>query len=300
MKAGPFALIATAALAAVAAAQTGMVRKVAPGVYYRESDPAKRIIANTGWIVLRDYTVVIDANYPWGARAVLEDVRKTTDKPVRFVFNTHYHSDHSFGNAVFAGAGAVVICSEACGEESLRKNGPRWELESQGPGAGPMLKHERLDHPQLLFPERFTLNDGSRRVEFIRMGPAHTLGDSVVWLPQERILFTGDLFVNGPSNNVADPDADLDRWLQVLDSLARYDAAVIIPGHGPPATSKTINGQRAFLRDLIDSVRAGIQRGAGVDELVRSIDLSAHEPWGSRARTNEACIRALHSRFTGK
>ena len=74
-------------------------------MFYREAEPEKRIIANTGWIVFQDYVMVIDANFPWGARAVLNDLRQTTDKPIRFVFNTHYHGDHSQGKQRVDGRG---------------------------------------------------------------------------------------------------------------------------------------------------------------------------------------------------
>src|ERR1035438_3641566 len=73
--------------------QPSQVKEIAPGVFVRQEDGQKRIIANCGWVVFRDYVLVIDANFPWGARAILNEVRRTTDKPVRFVFDTHYRSE---------------------------------------------------------------------------------------------------------------------------------------------------------------------------------------------------------------
>src|SRR6202048_4191156 len=84
--------------------QPSLVHEIAPGVFVRLAEPEKKIIANAGWVVFRDYVLVIDANYPWGARAILADVRKTTSKPIRFVFDTHYHGDHAFGNSVWVDA----------------------------------------------------------------------------------------------------------------------------------------------------------------------------------------------------
>src|SRR3981189_2245268 len=109
-----------------AASQPSLVREVAPGVFVRLAEPDKKIIANTGWIVFRDYVLVIDANYPWGAREVLADLRKTTNKPIRFVFDTHYHADHAFGNSLFVDAGATIICSQDCVAESKKKNTAAW------------------------------------------------------------------------------------------------------------------------------------------------------------------------------
>src|SRR6202162_210394 len=101
-----------------AASEVNLVREIAPDVFVRLAEPDKKIIANAGWIVFRDYVLVIDANYPWGARAILADLRKTTKKPIRFVFDTHYHADHSFGNSEFVDAGVTVVCSQDCMAES--------------------------------------------------------------------------------------------------------------------------------------------------------------------------------------
>src|ERR1700733_12908463 len=100
MKRGPLAGIFLALLSvaflSIGSGQSNKVHQLAPGVYYREADPAKHIIANGGWVVFRDYVLGIDANYPWGAKETLNDVRSTTNKPIRYVFDTHYHADHLF------------------------------------------------------------------------------------------------------------------------------------------------------------------------------------------------------------
>src|SRR5690242_19888010 len=84
------------------------VRELAPGIFFWQGDHVLRKPANCTWVVFKDYVLVIDANFPWAAREILAEIRRTTDKPVRFVFNTHYHSDHTFGNSVFVDAGASV------------------------------------------------------------------------------------------------------------------------------------------------------------------------------------------------
>jgi len=99
-----FSVLLTGAFYYEAASQSNLINQVAPGVYYRTVEPSKNIIANTGWVVFRDYVLVIDANFPWGAKSILPDIRKTTDKPVRYVFDTHYHGDHAWGNSVWVDA----------------------------------------------------------------------------------------------------------------------------------------------------------------------------------------------------
>src|SRR5437667_7980449 len=130
-----------------AASEGNLVREIAPGVFVRLAEPEKKILANTGWVVFRDYVLVIDANFPWGARAILADLRKTTDKPVRFVFDTHYHGDHAFGNSVWVDAGATILCSRECVAESRAKNPAAW---AKGPGTRELsLKSVRLEHRQI-------------------------------------------------------------------------------------------------------------------------------------------------------
>jgi len=109
--AAAFAILLACAFLRDGASQSNFTQQLAPGVFYRAADRENKIIANAGWIVFRDYVLVIDANYPWGARAILGDVRKTTSKPIRFVFDTHYHADHSFGNSVWVDAGATIYFS---------------------------------------------------------------------------------------------------------------------------------------------------------------------------------------------
>ena len=291
-----FAVLLVGASRSVGSSQPNLVRQIAPGVFYREAERDKRIIANTGWVVFRDYVLVIDANFPWGARAILQDLRKTTDKPIRFVFDTHYHSDHTFGNSVFTGAGATIICSEDCVAESRAKNTPAWARNKETGEYS--LQPYRLEHPQIAFRDSMVLDDGTRRVEMTLAGPGHTRGDAVAYLPAERILFTGDLCVNSAGNNIADPDADPGNWVRALDNLARKDITIVVPGHGAQGTAETIRGQRAYLADLIGQVRAGIARGATVDQLEKQIDLSRHRPWGEDPNRNRPAIRAVYAKFS--
>lgn len=271
------------------------MKEIAPGVFVREEEVEKRIIANSGWVVFRDYVLAIDANFPWGARAILDDVRRTTGKPVRYVFDTHYHSDHAFGNSVFVDAGATAVSSEDAAAESREKNPALWKAY---PGTGEYdLKAFRLEHPQIRFRDRLVFDDGTRRVELLRMGPAHTRGDAVAWLPKERVLFTGDLVVNRPGHKVDDPDANLDSWVRVLDALALKDVAIVVPGHGPLGTVETIRGDRAFLADMINQIRAGIARGQSLEEIEKQADLSRHHPWGDNPDRVRLYIRGMYPKL---
>ncbi len=275
--------------------QSSLVHELAPGVFVRLAEPDKQIIANSGWIVFRDYVLVIDANYPWGAEAILKDIRKTTNKPVRFAFDTHYHADHSFGNSVFVDAGATIVCSQDCTEESRRKNPAEWN-DDKGKGEFD-LKKWRLEHPQASFPDHMTFDDGEHRVELRRVGPAHTLGDAIAYLPKERILFTGDLCVTSAMNNLADPDADPEKWVTTLDRLQQMTVTTLVPGHGPMGNIGSIAPQRKYLAAMIDGVNKGIASGQSSDALAQSLDLTGYLPNGTNANGNRVSIRAVYAKL---
>src|SRR5688572_7359123 len=201
-------------------AQKPLVKELTSGVYYYFGDELQKKSANCLWIVFREYVLVIDANYPWGAEEIIREIRKTTTKPIRFVFNTHYHHDHSFGNSVFVDSGATIVSTKQTASEMKILGQHEWDQNYSGQS----LKGYRREFPSLTFDHRLVFDDGKHRVELINMGQAHTMGDGVAYLPKEKILVTGDLFVNGNpwGNNVADPHADYDRWLTVLDTLAAW------------------------------------------------------------------------------
>jgi glyoxylase-like metal-dependent hydrolase (beta-lactamase superfamily II) len=262
----------------------------------RLAEPDKRIIANSGWIVFRDYVLVIDANYPWGARAILSDLRKTTGKPIRFVFDTHYHGDHAFGNSEMIDAGATIVCSAECVAESREKNPQAWSQDTaQGEFA---LKQWRLEHPQVSFPERMVIDDGTHRVELSRVGPGHTRGDSIAYLPKERILFTGDLCVTRPGNNVADKDADPENWVRALERLEKMNVATLVPGHGPIGNHASFEPQRKYLAAMIAGVKAGIQRGQTADQIAQTLDLTGFHPNGEDVARNQVSVRAVFAKMS--
>ncbi len=270
--------------------ESNLVQQIAPGIYWRMAEPEKRIIANSGWVVFRDWVLVIDANFPWGARPLLEAIRKTTDKPVRHVFDTHYHSDHAFGNSVFVDAGATVIASEATTAESREKNPAAWAKGGGNDG--------RLEHPQIAFRSKLVLDDGNRRVELISVGPSHTRGDSVAYLPKEKILFPGDLCLTRAGNFVGDPDVNFEGWVRALDALSLMDVGILIPGHGPQGTAAALRGQRNYFADMMTQVRTAISNGVSLNQLQSQIDLSAHNPWGQDAARNRTAIEAIYGQLS--
>jgi glyoxylase-like metal-dependent hydrolase (beta-lactamase superfamily II) len=298
-------------LLVAARSQERKVFELAPGVFFWQGDTSIRRPSNCTWVLFKDYVVVIDANFPWGAREILPEIRRTTKLPIRFVFNTHYHADHTFGSGIFEDTGATIVCSRECMAELRTKGEADWRNQvlnrAQRPNASPhdkavaeetLAKRYRIVYPTLLFDEKMAFDDGERRLELIRMGPGHSKGDAVAYLPREKILVTGDLCVNWTSgNNVGDQDADHDNWVGALNKMAQWDVKIVVPGHGQPGNIETLKGQSAYLRDMIDQVRAGIQASKTADRLAQEVDLSHHHPFGARSSAN--AVRTIYRKLTG-
>ncbi len=285
----------TALLIGAALSQTSRVRELAPGVFYWQGDRDQRKPANCGWVVFNDYVLVIDANYPWGAKEILSEIRRTSNKPIRFVFNTHYHGDHAYGGSLFTAQGATIVCSEDCAAESRTKGQQGWDNDK---GEGEYsLKPYTLAHPTITFPQKMAFDDGVHRVELIKVGPGHSKGDSVAYLPKEKLLFTGDLVVNWKSgNNMADADADHANWAHAVQSMAAWDVATVIPGHGGLGGKALLHGQAAYVADMWQQVTAGKKQGKSEDQLAREIDLSRHGNWSADAARNATSIRAMYKK----
>ncbi|HXH50565.1 MAG TPA: MBL fold metallo-hydrolase [Terriglobia bacterium] len=239
-------------------AEASKADQVAPDVYFHQgvvSDTADAV-CNNGWIIFEDYVLVIDANFPAGAKLIISRIRSLTDKPIRFAFDTHHHGDHAYGNQVFVENGAVPVAHTGVIEEMKRyetgyygsKPGA-WEDAAKGRAD---LRTSRLKPPSVLFSKDLFFDDGKHRVELLHLGVGHTHGDALAWLPKERILFTGDVCVNGPYNYVG--DGDVGKWSATLGEARKLGAKVVCTGHGPRSVATVLEDQQAFFKQLQEQV----------------------------------------------
>ena len=276
-------------------AERGAVQQIAPGVYVWQGDRDKREPANCMWVIFKDYVVVVDANFPWAAREILAKIKETTDKPIRYVLNTHYHGDHSYGNSQFVDAGATIINSEATDSEARTKGADGWAKWNNPDHS---LKDSHQEFATITFLDELVIDDGTQRVEMIRLGPAHSKGDSVAYLPKQRIVATGDLCVTwGFGNNVGDPNGSYQGWLKALNRMIGWDVATVVPGHGPVSGPDALRTQRAYLSGMLDQVQAGRRAGKTADQLATEIDLRSFGFIASDQPSNATSIRAMFHRL---
>jgi glyoxylase-like metal-dependent hydrolase (beta-lactamase superfamily II) len=248
------------------------VKIIAPGVWFREGDIQNLGHCNNIIIEMKDYLIVVDANFPSGARAAMADARRISPKPVKYVFDTHHHGDHLYGNLVWTEKGATTLAFAGVAEELKRLEPGRWQEAAKSRADVKELKQDGPQAPTQDIKENlFVLNDGTRKVEFHHFGWAHTKGDGFVYLPKEQVLCSGDAAVNGPYNYLA--DANLSEWPAVLAAAGKLKVKTVLPGHGEPAGKELLTGQAEYMTELRKAVKAGVDAGKKPAEIQASIKL---------------------------
>jgi glyoxylase-like metal-dependent hydrolase (beta-lactamase superfamily II) len=221
--------------------------------------------------------------------------------------NTHSNGDHCFGNELVAGA--EIVASRACAEEMAREGPERLaRFKALAPGLGELGEYFlrtlgrfefdgiRMTLPTRTFDGRLELEIGARRVELIEVGPAHTAGDAIAWLPEQRVVFTGDiLFVDGTPIVWQGP---VSNWIRACELLLGLDAEAIVPGHGPITDRRGPAAVKAYLEYVSGEARARYDAGLGAAEAARDIALGDYDSWGDAERI-AVNVAALYREFAG-
>ena len=266
------------ARALVAVTEIGKVDPISPEVYFHEGNLVKGH-CNNGWVIFEDYVLVIDANFPSGASEILPKIRALTDKPIRFAFDTHHHGDHAYGNQIWVDNGATPVAHTGVIDELKKYEtgyyGGAPGLWEKAAKSRPDVAAIKLKPPSVLFPREMVFDDGKHRVELMHLGVAHTHGDAFAWLPNERILFTGDACVNGPYNYVG--DGDVEKWVATLEAARKLGARVVCPGHGPRGVDTMLADQQKYFKSLRESVGALVKAKKSGQEVRDSIERIGNE-----------------------
>jgi len=247
------------------------LERLGDGVYFRVGNLETHGHCNNGVVVFDDFVLVVDANFPDGARECRREIRTVTDRPVRFVFDTHHHGDHAYGNPVWALEGAVPMAHENVIGEMEKYEPDRWRGAMKNREDIRALGLDKPMPPTMTYSKRLVMDDGTRRVEFLFFGTAHTAGDGFAYLPKQKILFTGDAVVNGPYNYMGDGHSG--SWLTVLDALLALDVEIVAPGHGRAGDASLIQLQRDYIGFLRGEVAKGIEAGKTVAQMQESIEV---------------------------
>lgn len=316
------------------------VSQVAPGVYAAIAKPG--ILSNGAFIVGPDSVVVVDAQLrPSWARDLIAEIRKVTDKPVRYVINTHWHGDHTNGNMAYAaafGPSVTIVAQTNTREDLIARGAPQNEtmrtktlpdgiaaLEKQladGKDAKGVtltdttrqqmqtqLTNQKaqlaellvttVTPPTLTYDTSMVVHQGDREIHLLHWGNAHTRGDTVVYLPKERIVITGDLLTNGIPNVRSGYPVE---WIATLDAIDKLAWDNAIPGHGNVQSGKAqLESLTAYFKDVVASVKDCVAKGVTLEQAQKSIDLSKYKTAFANFDTggNTSAIERTWTEVTG-
>lgn len=245
---------------------------------------------NIGLALGDDAAYLIDDQYAPLSEKILAAIREITDKPLKFLVNTHWHGDHTGGNENFGKMGAILIAHEAV----RKRMGSPSERNGSVRPASPLAAL-----PEITFTEELTLHlDSLRTLHVIHVAPSHTDGDSYIYLPEDNVLHMGDNFSNGGY-----PFIDLNSGGDINGLVKNLNIALfmvdedtrIIPGHGPVANRSTL---RAY-RDMVETLRSRVQKAADSGKsLEETLEMGLSKEWDAEFGTgfinSEGIITAIY------
>jgi glyoxylase-like metal-dependent hydrolase (beta-lactamase superfamily II) len=251
--------------------------------------------------------VVDDHVSPAAAWVLLEEIKEVTNKPVTTVINTHFHFDHAHGNQIFAPNVQIIgheftrrmLLSNSIGMPLYQNyvtglpgqiDGLRKRIASEADAAAKAKLQTQLQvaennlasqkelkptPPNVTLATQMTLYRGSREIQIRFLGRGHTAGDVVVFLPNEKVVMTGDFLTSGLSNM---SDSYPEEWVTSLDALKKLDFDTVLPGHGDAFTDKAkIDYFQAYLRDVWSEVSRLKKEGVSAEEAAKRADLTKHK-----------------------
>ncbi len=268
--------------------------------------------SNAGLVTDSGESLLVDTLFDLKCtREMLAGFRAATKAAERIgtLVNTHSNGDHTFGNQLVAGA--EIIASRACAEEMKQR--PPEELAAMmrnwralGPGAA--FFHEvmgtRFDFegialtlPTRTFERALTLKVGAKEVRLVEVGPAHTGGDVIAYVPQDRTVFTGDiLFVNGHPVLWAGP---VGNWIRACDLILGWDVETVVPGHGPITDKSAVRNLKRYFEFVLAESKKRLDAGMGWEEAGLDISLDGFSGWGEAERI-VANVRAAYRDLGGE
>jgi cyclase len=282
--------------------------KVREGIYHAVGTGSLAVVGNSSFIVNDNDVIVVDDHVsPAAAWVLLEEIKEVTNKPVTTVINTHFHFDHAHGNQIFAPNVQIIgheftrrmLLSNSIGMPLYQNyvtglpgqiDGLKKRIASEADAAAKAKLQTQLQvaennlasqkelkptPPNVTLATQMTLYRGSREIQIRFLGRGHTAGDVVVFLPNEKVVMTGDFLTSGLSNM---SDSYPEEWVTSLDALKKLDFDTVLPGHGDAFTDKAkIDYFQAYLRDVWSEVSRLKKEGVSAEEAAKRADLTKHK-----------------------
>jgi len=269
---------------------TSAPEEIAAGVFIIR-DRRVPLVPNIGIVLGEESALVVDTGMgPVNGRKVLEAARKLGDGRPLILTLTHFHPEHGFGAQAFKNAARITYNKAQHGDLKTKGEAYLGMFRTFGPAVAAALEGTVLVDPDDVYEDANTTIDlGNRKVELRTWGRAHTRGDQVVWLPAERILFTGDLaeeriFPIFPWFPPDDVDIDGARWAAILTEMIGWDPAMVVPGHGDIGSVEILVAVRDYMVDLGARVAAARKAGQDADSIIAELSpkvRAEHPTWSS-------------------
>lgn len=271
------------------------MRELAPDVYAYFQAKGSWFLNNAGLIVGKEYAIAVDSLATVGlTRTLIDEMKKVTDKPIRFLVNTHHHGDHIWGNHLFTEA--AIICHTRCREEALKSG-------IMDPDMLALVFPEfdfhgiQLTPPHITLEKGLTLHIDDREVQLIYFKPGHTVGDIIVYLPREKIVFAGDLLFLYSTPLAF--EGSFAGWIESMDAMADLDARSYVPGHGPLCGKEGLQECREYLTLIYNEARQRFDAGMSTSDAARDINLGRFKKWANWERII-ANLERLYREFRGE
>ncbi|MCK4865377.1 MAG: MBL fold metallo-hydrolase [Gammaproteobacteria bacterium] len=236
--------------------------------------------ATFGFVVTDDGVVLIDSGGSLkGAKALHKIIKTVSKKPIRYVINSGGQDHRWFGNDYFSSLGAKIISSEAAKKDHKARSASQWSmLETRLGKEG--IKGTKEKFADILFKDDYKFTLGKVKFEIYFRGQAHTPGDAFIWLPQSKVMFTGDIVYTERMLGVGE-QSNSKSWLHVFNSMAGFKPKHLVPGHGSPTTlDKAIKDTGSYLSFLRNTISLFIESGGGAHEI---------------SRINQTCFKYLNN-----
>jgi cyclase len=260
--------------------ETGLI-EVAPQTFAYIQGKGTMGISNAGLVLGMGGPLLVDAlMVPRLARSLKKAVKRATPVPPRYVFQTHHHIDHIGGTSVFLPAD--VIATEKARDEIVRTGLPVERFAQFMPKFARDFETVKLAVPNVAFERKLTLFSNQRVVELLHLGSAHTVGDAVAYLPEENVLYAGDLafFYVTPLGF----QGHIGNWIAVSDQLLTMDVETIVPGHGPVGTKAELKLMQKYLKLVHSEARRRFDAGMSAADAARDIDVGEYAEWAEPER----------------
>jgi cyclase len=271
------------------AAKDIIQRQVAPDLYFLYDQTS----SNSAFLITDDGVLVVDTRqHPRDGQDLLDRIRAITDKPIKWVVNTHFHGDHTYGNFVFKGAGATIVSHkdtarimQQVSEKEIERRQPFFKSRNYDP------VEVKLTLPDVTFQTELNIRLG-RYVRLSYFGPGQNPGDTFVFFPHARAVFTPGAFARRSMPNMAFTPS-VDSWVALLNQVAAMDVQTVMPPHGDIATTADVKELAEFIRFEYSLVRKAVDDGMPIETAITTLDFSRYGTWLNLNR-REHDIRSLY------